>query len=137
MHHGPHAGAQFDHGLHGRGPTPTPLDLDFLHGPPPLGDPAVTGHRDEPPTAIERQTGLRYIPRQQPAYGGGFLGLPQTDTQTQSSRPQAPMQPKEDHLITPGMSHRQTYGMGGRDEFEFLTQASGPVLPYDRKLAKM
>ena len=47
------------------------------------------------------------------------------------------MQPKEDHLITPGMSHRQTYGMGGRDEFEFLTQASGPVLPYDRKLAKM
>ena len=51
MHHGPHP---YSPGLHDRGLPPTPLDLDFLHGPPPLGDPAVTGQRDEPPTAIER-----------------------------------------------------------------------------------
>lgn len=55
----------------------------------------------------------------------------------QHTRPQAPMQPKEDHLITPGQSRHSAYGTGGRDEFEFLTQASGPVLPYDRKLAKL
>ena len=51
-----------------------PVDFDFLHGPPKMGDPMITGHRDEPITDAERKAGMRYAAT--PAYRGGYLGLP-------------------------------------------------------------
>ena len=112
----------YDHGYHGLGEKPlwgrdykAPVSFDFLHGPPSMGDPSATGHRDEPITDAERQAGQRY--QATPAgYGGGYLGLPQTGTQSHGEV--APMHPKEDHLITPGQVHPGLIA-SGRDELEF------------------
>ena len=94
------------------------VQFDFMHGPPSIGDPSVSGHRDEPLTDRERQTGQRYMPMTRP-YGGGYLGLPQTGTQAKPDPDAAPLEPKEAHLITPGKPHVPGLVAGGREEFEF------------------
>ena len=50
-------------------------------------------------------------------YGGGYLGLPQTESPLKKDPDVAPMEPKEAHLITPG--HTPGLITGGREEFEF------------------